>query len=31
MGAVALRMLMDKDLRKKAKAEHTEWLKKYNE
>ncbi len=31
MGAVALRLLMDKDLRQKAKAEHAGWNKKYNE
>lgn len=31
MGAVALRILIDKDIRDKAKAEHAEWLAKYNE
>jgi metal-dependent amidase/aminoacylase/carboxypeptidase family protein len=31
MGAVALRMLIDKKLRDKAKAEHAVWLEKYNE
>ena len=31
MGAVALRLLIDESLRDKAKAEHAEWLKKYNE
>jgi amidohydrolase len=31
MGAVALRLLLDKGLREKAEAEHTKWLEKYNE
>jgi len=31
MGAVALRLLIEKSLRDKAKTEHAEWLKKYNE
>lgn len=31
MGAVALRLLLDKELREKAEAEHTKWLEKYNE
>ena len=31
MGAVALRLLIDKKLRDSAKLEHAEWLKKYNE
>lgn len=31
MGATALRLLMDQDLRDKAKAEHAMWVKKYNE
>jgi amidohydrolase len=31
MGAVALRLLLDKNLRDKAKTEHAEWLTKYNE
>ena len=30
MGAVALRMLIDKQLMDKAKAEHAKWLEKYN-
>lgn len=31
MGAVALRMLLDEELREKAKAEHARWLAKYDE
>jgi amidohydrolase len=31
MGATALRLIMDKGLQKKAKAEHAMWLKKYND
>lgn len=31
MGATALRLIMDKELREKAKAEHAMWLKKYND
>jgi hypothetical protein len=31
IGAVALRMLIDSELREKAKVEHAEWLEKYNE
>jgi amidohydrolase len=31
MGAVALRMMIDKELRDEAKAEHARWLEKYNE
>lgn len=31
MGAVGLRLLIDKELREKARAEHAEWKKNYNE
>jgi amidohydrolase len=31
MGAVALRLALDEKLRDKAKAEHADWLEKYNE
>ncbi len=31
MGAVALRLVVDPELRRKAKAEHAAWLEKYNE
>ena len=31
MGAVGLRLLIDGKMREKAKSEHAEWLKKYNE
>jgi hypothetical protein len=31
MGAVALRLVVDPELRKKAKAEHSSWVVKYNE
>jgi metal-dependent amidase/aminoacylase/carboxypeptidase family protein len=31
MGAVALRLLIDEDLRNSVKREHAEWLEKYNE
>jgi amidohydrolase len=31
MAAVGLRLLLDEELRKKAKTEHTEWVKKYTQ
>jgi hypothetical protein len=31
MAAVGLRLFMDEELRKKAKEEHAEWLKKYRQ